>query len=321
MTWIVLTNASSGATRNSGTNGDLCTLLDWALPQAGWAIEYTAANARVYRAASGNRHRLNVRHDSAISGAAQRAFVRGCEGASSATAITDPFPLAAQIVDANSNWLVSTTASTVDRPFRIYLDETRFYYFSQITSVNDEWSMGFFGDVDPEYGTDPWSTVCIQRNVANNTTVTSNGIGLPASSAFSTGAASSVFWARDITGATKSSRGALKISVDGANAMGQVPTGNAARAGYQNKIYRENVGVTDFASTTTTPSSLALISRGWMPNLWNPLHLGRGSVTDVDTFTDTAYNPSATFRLLSCSAAVNTGPCCIIEETDTWSPP
>ncbi|SDQ41841.1 hypothetical protein SAMN05216569_1050 [Pseudoxanthomonas sp. CF125] len=321
MTWIVLTNASSGATRNSGTNGDLCTLLDWALPQAGWAIEYTAANARVYRAASGNRLRVNVRHDSAISGAAQRCFVRGCESASSATAITDPFPLASQVVDANSNWLVSTTASTVDRPFIICLNETFFYYFSQVGSVANEWSMGFFGDAPAEYSGDSWNTVCAVRANASNTAVSTNGIGQPTSCGFTVGPTGQIFFARDVTGAIKSSQSSIGGFSSTSVAMGQLTAGNAARAGYQNKIYRTHVGVNDYASITGTASTLALISRAWLPNLWQPLHLGRGAVSDVDTFTDTAYNPAASFRMLSCNGATTTGPCCIIEETDTWVAP
>lgn len=324
MSLTVLTNASSGATRNSGTNGDLCALLDWALPQEGWAIEYTATNARVYRPASGNRLRLHVRHDSAVSGAAQRALVRGCESASSATSITDPFPLVAQQADANANWLVSTTASTVDRPFRIYVSPTFLIYCSQVSSTNDEWFMGMFGDPAPAYGADPYGTMIAVRGVASNVIAATNtGIATPGNATMVMASAiPQTYWCRDITGATKSTVGQLFISTGAAQAyMGGLINAPSARAGYLNKIYREKVAASCFGSTTTAATSLGLLKRGWIPQLWNPLHQGRGAVNDVDTFTDTAYDPTAAFRMLSNSGAITSGACCIIEETDTWSPP
>lgn len=318
MSWLVLDNSSSGATRNSGTNGDLTTLLDWALPQASWAIEYSSGNSRIYRPASGNRFRLYVDHDSAKSGAAQRCLVRGCEGATGATTFTDAFPLSSQVADASSNWLVSTLASTTDRPFIIYLSETFVYYFSQVAGASDSWGLGFFGDVPASYDSDSYNTVCSIRNSTSNTAVTSNGIGQPTSGNGVQGSsATHTYWVRDITGATKSSRGNLSCS---GVSLGNTSVVDGARGGYLNKIYREKVGVTDYASTTSVSSTLALVKRGWMPNLWNPLHSGRGTVSDVDTFEDTAYNPAASFRLLAADVAAG-NPCCIMEETDTWAAP
>jgi hypothetical protein len=310
MTWLVLTNASPGATRNSGTNGDLTTLLDWALPQAGWAIEYTSGNARVYRPGSGNRFRLHVNHDSAVSGGAQRAVVRGCEDASAATTLVDPFPLTSQSADTASNWLVSTTASTADRPFIIFLNETFVHYFSCPTSNADQWDWGCFGDVPTNYPSDSYNTIVNVRNAASTTA----GVGITQAMATTASGSGGIWWVRDITGATKSSRGILYGSGAG---LGSNTGSPAARGGYQNRIYREYVGVTDFASTTTTGSVLSLLKRGWIPGLWNPLHNGRGSVSDVDTFTDTTYNPSAEFRYLSATATAGL----IMEITDTWSPP
>ena len=95
MSIIHLTEASSGAPRNSGTNGDLCVLLDWALvTNGGWSIVQTAANARVYKPIGGNGFLLYVNHDSAVSGAAQLATVRGCESATAASeaGLVSPFP-------------------------------------------------------------------------------------------------------------------------------------------------------------------------------------------------------------------------------------
>lgn len=74
------------------------------------------------------------------------------------------------------------------------------------------------------------------------------------------------------------------------------------------------------AQSVITSSSLSLPQRGYLPNLWAPLHNGRGSINARDTFTDTAYNPSATFRCFTSSNSANAA-MIIVEETDTWSPP
>ena len=80
---------------------------------------------------------------------------------------------------------------------------------------------------------------------------------------------------------------------------------------------REKVGVHCTGSNTTTPNTLAVNKRGWVPNLWNPLHSGIGLVTSDDTFTDTGYSPSALFNIAPASTTVAV----IIETTDTWSLP
>lgn len=314
MSLTVLTNASSGATRNSGTNGDLCALLDWALVQEGWAIEYSSGNARVYRPATGTRFRLHVNHDSSVSGGGQRAVVRGCEGASGATTLVDPYPLVAQVADTSSNWLVSSTANTVDRPFTLVVSPTFVLYFSCISGAANEWSMGWAGDLSAEYSGDNYCAAVLVRNSAGLSAAT-GGIGEAVRSDLS-GVSLGLYWARDITGATKSSRGVLCGS---GVTLGQVTGAPAARGGYQNAVYREPVGVSDLASTSTPASVLALLKRGWIPNLWSPLHLGRGSLSDGDTFGDSAYDPTAVFRALSSSAVAS--PFVILEETDTWSAP
>ncbi len=310
MTWIVLTNSSSGAPRNSGTNGDLCSVLDWALPQASWAIEYSSGNARVYRPGSGNRHRLHVYHDSSISGNAGLALVRGCEDASSATSITDPFPLTSQLANNASNWLVSNTQNTTDREFKIYLSETFIYYFSSFGGSSTFWSMGCFGDVPGNFSS-PYDTVCC---VKPNTS-TSDGGGL--AQAISGGASvinGRFWWCRDLSSSVKSTTGSMAgVQTSSPGVVSGLPI---ARAGYGNRIYREKIGVNDSSAQTTTMGTLSMVKRGWLPNLWAPLHGGVGTITVDDTFTDTAYDPSASFRALIYSTSW-----LIVEETDTWSAP
>ena len=60
-----------------------------------------------------------------------------------------------------------------------------------------------------------------------------------------------------------------------------------------------------------------MLKRGWLPNMWNPIHTGTGTLSDQDTFTDTSYNASAVFRAFTYSSSY----VIIMEETDTWTLP
>lgn len=113
MSFYYFTSSDSGAPALSGTNGTFVTLLDWILvTKGGWTQVYSGTNKAVYRAPSGNRFYLRVVHDSAVSGSAQRATVRGYESMSGIDTGTDPFPTVAQQSDANSNWSASQAANS-----------------------------------------------------------------------------------------------------------------------------------------------------------------------------------------------------------------
>jgi hypothetical protein len=307
MTAIVLTAASSGATRNAGTNGDLVALLDWGLAQKSWAVEYTAANQRIYRAASGNRHRLQVLHDSAISGAAQRAVFRGCENASDTVTLTDPFPTVAQVASTSCNVLVSTSADTTTRPFYLIVEETWFAYFSQ--SGGSTWSGGAFGDAPGAETGDTYGTFIWQRNSTSNSVV-----AWPAPSDGSSGA-HTVHWCRDRSGATKATTGGL-FGINATAQWGNRATVPAARAGYGNRVRREKVGVNCSGSATTAANSMMIDRRGWLPHLWSPMHSGLGTLVEGDTMTDTAYHASANFVVLTLASGF-----ALLETSTTWAPP
>lgn len=299
--FVHLTNASPGAPRNSGTNGDLCALLDWALPQVGWAIEFTSGNARVYRPAVGNRFRLHVNHDSGTSGAAQKAVVRGCEDASNATTLIDPFPTVAQVADTNSNWLVSTTANTTARAFHIVAWDTGVIYMSNASGGANLWSFGMYCDTEENGDPDSWGTILSQRS---NTT-TSGNVNVGVATTFSAGSA--LHWARSIDGVVKSASGHFYGS--GAT-MGQVTGGPTLTNGIGGKVRREAV----FANC----NSSLLLRRGAVPNIWQGIALGLGTITDADTFTDTAYNPASLFVALQ---QINNQGCVLLETTNTWDVP
>lgn len=312
MSMILLNESSPGAPRNAGTNGDLCTLLDWALPQKSWAIEYSSGNARVYRPSIGVRNRLHVNHDSAVSGNAGLAVVRGCEGASGATTLVDPFPTVAQVVNANSNWLVSSAASTATRRFYIILTETFVIYFSNYNGNLGSWDWGYFGDPPGTLPGDLYATTINQRNNAS----TSTAVGLNQSVAPNTVAGGNVFWMRDLSGATKSTRGCINCS--SSTRLGDMTSQPAARGGFLNAVYREKVGIGCAGGNTL--NTMIMNNRGFLPNIWNPIHLGIGTLSEADTFEDLAYNALSVFRPISVTIGV-TSPFLIMEETDTWVSP
>ncbi|WP_430317509.1 hypothetical protein [Pseudomonas nitroreducens] len=316
---LYLTSQSSGAPPLAGQNGSLCAVLDWALAQKGWTTEYTGANARVYRPPAGNRFRLYVAHDSAISGDARLATTRGCENASSVTSLTDPFPTVAQYANSQATFLVSTTASAVARDYRIIVTDRMVLMFVNCAGQNNQnWDMMVFGDVLGADAADVFGTIMhvggVTTATAANSRAMSNALcSIPA-------APGRTFWARSIDGTQKSTYGCYAGQANNATVTTFCSNGASApvmRGGYNGRIVREKVGVHCIGSNTTTPNTLAVNKRGWVPNIWNPLHSGIGVVTSDDTFTDTGYSPSAVFNIAPAGTAVAV----IIETTDTWSLP
>lgn len=298
--YVYLTNSSPGATRNSGTNGDLNVLLNWALPQVGWAREYHNAgtNESIFRPATGNRFRIYVAHSSAISGDARKVTVRGCENASDASTLIDPFPTVAQVANASATIQVSSAASTTDREFAIVAWDTGFIYFSQMDGV-DDYNPFMFMDAVQNGDADTWGTFIWQRGVNGTGGSATNITG---STILTAPATPQIYWARSIDGTTKSTAGAVYAS---GSSLGSITNAPDLSSGYLGKIRRQNV----YASCSVS----GLTRRGAIPHLWEPQHNGMGIVTAADTFSDTAYDPTATFRALKQNTGIS-----ILELTNTW---
>lgn len=323
MATMFLKSTDSGAPTLNGVNGSLCAVLDWALVQNGWAIEYTATNARVYRAGSGNRRRLAVRHDSAVSGDARKATVRNCESATSATAYVDPSPTVAQVPNNTSTWTTSNVASSSARPWEIILTPTCFYLI-----VTTENTVGrciyFYGDVPPTDSGDVWNTlISVDSNSAPDM---SYGPFWQQFGLFIQCVVPCTFyWSRNIDGAVKSIPACL-VAGSALAYAGNIASCPVSRQGYNSKIHQEKLAVGCPGAQATISATKSILRRGWLPNLWVGLHNGRGATgnltTDKDTFTNTAYNASATFEILDCYStfAINY-PWFIFEKTDTWVAP
>lgn len=314
MAFVHYNEASAGlpnSGRLSGTNGDLVGILDVVLVAAGWAIEFTTTNKRVYRPATGNRFRLWVQDDSSVSGAATLATVRGCESASSATSVTDAFPTSALVADGSANWLKSNAANTTARAFDIWAWDTGLIYVVNFAGTSNVWEIHFFGDCPSNISGDIYNTLIWVRNTASAS----------ASNAFTAGTTGGggnprTWLCRSYDGTVKSVMAGIWAP---STSLGNLTTLPAARAGPTGKIDRKKAVVADPGSTTGTISvTLGVAERCWIPNLWVPLHGGMGTANVRDTWQDLAYNAAATFQYVSAS---NGAAAIIIETSNTWAKP
>ncbi len=314
MTMIHLTDASPGAPTLSFNDGTLAAVLDWAVVQNGWAIEATSGNYRVYRPGSGNRFRLCIRDEAAGSGSAGLAVARGAENFVSATSWTDPFPTVAVVADASANILKSSGSAGTARAYHIWLTETQITMavnFGGATNAYEWWS---FGDAVPTLAGDSYNTYMSCRN---STSISAAAMFAVASNQFtSTG---HLYWCRSYDGTVKSTAGAFAST--NSSTMGSCVGCAAAQGGTTGKVDREKYFACCNGSTSNSPSTtIGVYKRGWIPYIWNPLHLGRGTLNTTDTFQDTAYSSSAVFRAVCQANASNSG-FFIMQEAGPWAAP
>ena len=306
--------------RLSGTNGDLVGIMDVALVANGWAIEYTSGLARVYRPGTGNRFRLHMNDDSAVSGNAGLCVVRGCENASAATTLVDPFPTVALVANNAANWLKSNAVSTAARAFDIWVGTTWVIYAVNYGASANGWEVHFFGDCPPSLAGDSYNTLCFSRRITTTSSTTFYAMGGP-----SGGFASPLFcWARCFDGTVKSTTG-WSPSV-GSTSIGLLSAGNPAFLSPTLGIDTQKVSLTDSGTGAgTSVTSTGLQVRGWLPNILDPLHrspsntLGAGPQAR-DSYTNTAYNAAFVGKVVRSSNSGTTA-FLVVEESDTWSPP
>lgn len=313
MAIVNLNQTSSGATRNSGTDGDFTTLSDWALvTNAGWTIVQTGANGRVYKPASGNGILLSVQHSAAVSGNAGLATIRGCESATGVTTgtLVSPFPLVATIADTASNMLISNTASTTARNFQWTIGPNFCFFASNFGSAANQWDWFYFGDMSPApaYSADTFGTVIVCRNSAATASAQNYSCGTTAGTA-----PGKMFICRSFDGTVKSVQGAVQAF--GAN-IGQLSSFPAALAGPSGGCETEKCAVSDTGGTGTAPTAKGMVTRGWLPNLRLPLHSGIGTMNSLDIYTDTSYVSGSSFRVYAATAGF-----VVVEESNTWVAP
>lgn len=323
MATLILTQASAGAPALTVANGTLCAVLDWALVQNGWAIEYTATNNRVYRPGSGNRRRLFVCHDSAVSGGTWAAVWRGCEDATAAgiANIVDPFPTTAQRSNTEATTLVGEGNTTAARNYYVIVGVDFVLLLVKYNPGSGFWDAAFFGDAKSAEAADTWATLCMNRGTSAPGT-NSNVTSYSNSNFYVTSPQATpnvLHWCRSIDGSVKSTRGYVISPAGAAGFLGQLNNYPTARAGYANRINRGYIvpGCTGGSSTAAVTAGLLIPFRGAIPHLWAPLHSSIGGLTEADVFSDSAYHASASFMALPGSS----GAWAIVETTDTFQAP
>ena len=230
--------------------------------------------------------------------------------------LVDPFPTEAQLSNALSSFMVSNTVSSVQRPWRMVLSETFMVLaVSSMSQATSGWDLFLFGDVAGGEAGDVFGTII---HVGADGGITNAAVRGLSNSAAAVPAALKTYWCRSIDGAVRSSRGNLIASspnpTSGFMSANGLPV---MRAGYGGRINREPVAASCIGSSSTNAGASAVHRRGWVPNVWNPVHAGLGAVTAADEFTDTRYAAGSVFRVIPASTSV----AAIIEASDTWSPP
>jgi hypothetical protein len=305
--------------RLSGTNGDLVGILDVALPLNGWAIEYSTGNARIYRPGTGNRFRLYVNDDSAVSGDARLATVRGCENASAASnaGLVDPFPTSSQITDANSNWIKSSAANTTARNFDIWVGEDFVWYSPNIAGTTNVWELLFFGDIAPALAGDSYNTLVTIRNGVSGTSATWANSGNLITNSLNGSPA--CYLCRSYDGTVKSTRsGVMTVATQSGFGVFS-PSINASLLGPTTGVDFQKVPLMDTGSNTATVSAtLCLPTRGWLPNILQPWNGGRGALNARDDLTST---PVMALGKIVAASNLTAGSIAVIQESDDWTPP
>ena len=305
---IYISETTPGAPGLVSGIGVLASVLDWALPQAGWTVLFSSGDERVYRTVNGLLLYLNDDN-------AQFATVRGVESASSASAHVDPFPSVA--LAPISVWRKHNgTGPTNPRPFDLlihddFLSVVLFYGAGGRSDASAE--LGAFGQPLLSYPGDAYGVVMISRKSTSGSTSSDTISAANVTSALANFGHNNLTWMRDISGAVKSSSGKFYASSNGN--FGSVLGAPVARAGYLNQVVREPLGLDDSGSQGTTAAPLALSRRGFFPNFWAAVHSNPGTLTSDDTFTDAGYNPAALFK-----PVIGASNRWVIQEvTDTWN--
>lgn len=311
--WHFITQATPGAPPVAGTNGYGNDFMNWLLVTiGGWARIYhnAATFESVFQMPGGSQRCLYVCHNSAISGSAHRMVVRGCESATGYTYadLVDPFPLVSQVADSACNWLLSTAATTATRDVRAEVWESGVAVNFDVAGAGTGWQGAAFGDADPVYPSDNFSTFLVQRD-STNTVV--NTAPFTASTTTSASGSTKVFFCRSIDGLQKSTRAAFV----GSGSIGSFSGAPAMDSGYLGQPRHKSIVMTCSGAQGTTPGANAIIERAFLPCFRQPLHNGLGSMTAADFFTDSGYAPGCVLRPLTTNAGF-TG--AFFQETNDW---
>jgi hypothetical protein len=253
-------------------------------------------------------HYLRVADDQG--GSYGRAYVMAYEAMTTVDAGTNPYPNASQ---TTSGWGKSTTNDSTARPWVIFADDKRFYYFAQSGESGSDWATGFFGDIISYVTSDAYASYLVTRYAS---------IG---SQTFSIDYLA--YMNGPITGGYGSDVTVGSLSRNASGTYGPV-----GATKHSDLFKTSNTTSTYFVGSSVAPlpypslGSLTLapiwvqhnhasqnVVRGHMPGLWAPCH--NRPLANNDTFSGTGALSGKTFEAFN----VNTNGQLIIETSDTWS--
>lgn len=166
----------AGAPVLSGTAGALAAVLDvlangcGSKPGAGWTIEFSDTNRRVYRPGAGLRHRLWLNDTGTTIGR-----LRGYESMTGIDTGTGPYPTDAQL-SGGDYFNKSTAANTTARPWLLLATESWFYLYggygdatsSGLNAGTSNRALMFFGDIDTDLPGDQFHSLLMASNSSTN---------------------------------------------------------------------------------------------------------------------------------------------------------
>ena len=297
-----------GAISLYGVNGRFITWADkHIVTDAGYSKPYSSANAGIYLPPGSLGPGFKINHDSAVSGGAQRVVFRGFESASGISTLTDPFPTVALCADTSCNILVSNTADATARPWWALIGgftgplDSFFLLVVQISTTQTEWH--YFGRPLLDDPSDPYGWLI---SVRNSVTVTSQSYSITALLNFT--ACQKLYWMRSADGTVKSTTSVV-VPAYGSNTTNLGVLANTRAypppSGSKMRWTPIQVGCSGATgNTTTTPKNTP--ERGIIQNLFAGAHTSYSGVTNGDTALDSAYDPSATFKIFGSTFSAST---------------
>lgn len=294
MTVLVYRSTDDSAPNLTQTAGSLISVLDFCLlTTAGWTKEFSGTNLATYRPPSGNRFYLAI-DDTTTTYARIRSFEEATAEGVAESSGSGPMPTDTLL---SGGGYVQKGASLA---WHCYVSDRSMYLF---TSVSWYAHAIFWGDLAEPIPGDSYHTALIAAVESMQPTVS------PFARVSTSPSVMSGHWVHR-------SYSQLSGSVAGGKFIAEFVGGSylgAAGDSYPSRVENAlKMSRVPFGEVVASPS--AVIMRGILPGLWDPLHLA--PLTPLDTFSGSGDLSAFSFCVhgLGTSNAYQ----CFVETSDTW---
>jgi hypothetical protein len=301
----------------TGQVGSLITVLDAILVTGeGWTKPFTGTNGAHYQQAGGSGYQLFVNDNAPGAAGAREAIWRGCESATAYGVLTDAFPTAALVTDANCVIRKSDTADATPRTYWAVADDRFIILVIQFGTSNRDCYI--FGDIEPTWTGDSYACIVNNRGTPSNTNnnlAFGSGVTLDLTSVSN----ANIWFARTISGTLKVTRGTM-MGIQSAR-IGNLSNYYPYPHPSTSKLHMRRLSARCNGNSTTTPNNEASI-RGAIPFFMEAICSGFVSaLDDLDTFTDTAYDASSQFIIICAGSNMTSfnDSRYILQTAGTWS--